>query len=316
MTFGGALEKRLPQARGRLTPNAPLKPYSWMNAGGPAEVLFRPADHEDLVVFITDLPKDIPVTVLGVMSNVIIRDGGIPGVVIRLGREFANIAAEGEKIFAGAGALDMNVALFAADKGLAGLEFLSGIPGTVGGALRMNAGAYGTETKDVLEKAEVLFRDGEVKHLTPAEMEMSYRKNSLPDDVIFISASFHAKPGDTAEIRRNIDSIKTRRAETQPIKTKTGGSTFANPDGAKAWELIDKAGCRGLKVGDAQVSEMHCNFLINTGNASAADIERLGEEVKRRVLDNSGVSLRWEVKRIGLPLDADADILELAKKGG
>jgi UDP-N-acetylmuramate dehydrogenase len=312
--FSGQLEKILPPVRGRMTPNAPLRQFTWLNAGGPAEVLFRPADRGDLAAFIKDCPKDVPVTVLGVMSNVIVRDGGIPGVVIRLGREFAHIDVAGNRVHAGASAMDMNVALAAGAAGVAGLEFFSGIPGTVGGGIRMNAGAYGTEVKDVLETAEVIFRDGTAKNMTPAEMGMTYRRNHLPPDVIFTGGVFRGRAGGGAEIEQKMMDIKNRRAETQPIRTKTGGSTFANPgqdDPAiekKAWQLIDEAGCRGLKVGQAQMSEMHCNFLINTGTAPAADLERLGEEVRRRVLEKSGILLRWEIKRIGVPLEKDADI--------
>lgn len=306
---------RLPKVRGRLTPNAPLGHLTWFGVGGPAEVLFKPEDRNDLVDFIKSCPVDVPVTVMGVASNLIIRDGGIPGVVIRLGREFAAIEAQGTDIKAGAAAMDMNVALVSANAGVAGLEFLSGIPGTIGGALRMNAGAYGTETKDVLLSADVLFRDGSVKTMTPADMGMSYRRNSLPDTVIFMGGLFRGSVGETAAIEAKINEIKTRRAESQPIRTKTGGSTFANPENARAWELIDRAGCRGLKQGGAQVSEMHCNFLLNTGQASAADIERLGEIVRKRVYESAGIMLRWEIKRMGIPLDTDKDIFEFMKEG-
>jgi UDP-N-acetylmuramate dehydrogenase len=320
--FAAGLEDRLPSVRGRLTPNAPLRQFTWLNAGGPAEILFRPEGREDLVHFIQHCPKDIPVTVLGVMSNVIIRDGGIPGVVIRMGREFAQIAIEDNSVHAGAATIDMNVALACADKQLSGLEFLSGIPGTIGGGLRMNAGAYGTEMKDVVETAEVLFRDGTIKNMPPSEMGMSYRRNNLPDDVIFLGCRMKGKPGETTDIETRMMEIKNSRAETQPIRTKTGGSTFANPGMTdptiekKAWQLIDEAGCRGLTVGQAQISEMHCNFLINTGSAPAADLERLGEEVRKRVLEKSGILLRWEIKRIGIPLEKDADILEFMQKNG
>jgi UDP-N-acetylmuramate dehydrogenase len=318
--FSGGLEKKLPPVRGRITPNAPLRQFTWLNAGGPAEILFRPADREDLIEFVKNCPKDIPITTLGVMSNVIIRDGGIPGVLIRMGREFAHIDFAGDTVRAGAAAIDMNVALACADKQVAGLEFLSGIPGTIGGGIRMNAGAYGTEIKDVLETADVLFRDGTTKNMTPAEMVMTYRRNHLPDDVIFLGGVLKGKTGATADIEKRMMEIKNRRAETQPIRTKTGGSTFANPGlddpsiTKKAWELIDEAGCRGLKIGQAQISDMHCNFMINTANAPAADLERLGEEVRKRVFEKSGIMLRWEIKRIGIPLEKDADITELMKK--
>lgn len=299
---------RLPKVAGRLTEKAPLGHLTWFGVGGPAEVLFRPASRDDLVSFIRDCPSDIPLTVIGLASNMIIRDGGISGVVIRLGGSFAEIAVDGLEMTAGAAALDINLSLMAAKHGIAGLEFFSGVPGSVGGALRMNAGAYGGETKDMLVSAEVLFRDGTIKNMTAAEMQMAYRHNALPHDVIFLSARFRGMTGDKSEIEKRMDEIKAKRMETQPIKTKTGGSTFANPDGHSAWKLIDAAGCRGYRIGGAQVSEMHCNFMINTGDATAADIERLGEEVRTRVLAQSGVNLRWEIKRIGNPLPGDQDI--------
>jgi UDP-N-acetylmuramate dehydrogenase len=305
---------RLPAVRGRLTPAAPLGPMTWFGVGGPAEVLFKPADRDDLISFIRDCPRDIPVTVLGVASNLIIRDGGIPGVVIRMGREFAEISADGAYINAGAAALDLNVALTAAQHGLAGLEFLSGIPGTVGGALRMNAGAYGAETKDVLDHAEVLFPDGTVRQMTADDMGLSYRHNDLQDSVIFLGARFRASAGDRAAIEARMAEIKQKRGETQPVRSKTGGSTFANPEGLRAWEAIDRAGCRGLRVGGAEMSTLHCNFMINTGGATAADIERLGEEVRKRVAEKTGVMLRWEIKRIGVPLAADEDIRAFMQK--
>jgi UDP-N-acetylmuramate dehydrogenase len=307
--FKPGLQSRLPAVRGRLTANAPLGHMTWFGVGGPAEVLFKPADRDDLIGFIKTCPADIPVTVMGVASNMIIRDGGIPGVVIRLGREFADIAAGGDyTVTAGAGALDMNVALLAAREEIGGLEFLSGIPGTIGGALRMNAGAYGGETKDALISADVLFRDGTVKTMTPAEMDLGYRHNGLPQDVLFLAARLQGRRGDKEAIEAQMDEIKNKRAESQPIKTKTGGSTFANPEGRRAWQLVDEAGCRGLTVGGAQVSELHCNFMINTGTATAADIERLGEEVRKRVAEKSGIMLRWEIRRVGIPLETDEDI--------
>lgn len=310
--FRNNLIDRLPKPRGKLAPNAPLGAMTWFGVGGPAEVLFRPEDRADLAAFIKECPPDVPVTVIGVASNLIIRDGGIPGVVVRLGRDFASITPDGESftVRAGAAAMDMNVALAAADAGIGGLEFLSGIPGSIGGALRMNAGAYGREMKDVLISADILTRKGDLQTLSPADMQMSYRHNSLPADVLFLSAVLRGEKAETADIHARMGEIKTKRAESQPIRTKTGGSTFANPEGMKAWELIDKAGCRGFKIGGAQVSEMHCNFLINTGNATAADIERLGEEVRKRVYETSGVMLRWEIKRVGVPLADDTDILK------
>jgi UDP-N-acetylmuramate dehydrogenase len=305
----------LPEVRGRLTYDAPLGHMTWFGVGGPAEVLFKPADKQDLIDFVKNCPRDIPITVIGVASNLIIRDGGIPGVVIRLGREFSDIKVNGITVTAGAAALDMNVALACLRDSVAGLEFLSGIPGTMGGALRMNAGAYGRETKDVLQTAEVLFRDGSVKQMTPQGMGLSYRHNDLPENVIFLGATMQGTAANAAEIEQKMADIKTKRAESQPIKSKTGGSTFANPEGQKAWQLIDDAGCRGLKIGGAQMSEMHANFMINTGTATAADIERLGEKVREKVYAQSQTMLRWEIKRIGAPLATDTDILEWAQQG-
>lgn len=315
-SFPPGLIERLPRVRGRLTENAALGHMTWFGVGGPAEVLFKPEDREDLISFIKSCPADVPITMLGVASNLIIRDGGVPGVVIRLGREFAGIAAEGTDVLAGAAALDVNVALLAAKEGIAGLEFLSGIPGTIGGALRMNAGAYGGETKDVLIDADVLFRDGSLKRMTPVEMGMSYRHSDVDRTAIFLGCRLKGRAGDKAEIEARMDEIKTKRAETQPIRAKTGGSTFANPAGTSAWKVIDAAGCRGFKIGGAEMSTLHCNFMINTGGATAADIERLGEEVRKRVAENSGAVLRWEIKRIGIPLEKDTDIIAFMSKGG
>ncbi len=289
---------RLPKVRGRLTADAPLGPQTWFKTGGPAEVLFRPADVEDLSAFLKALPPDVPVMVLGVGSNLLVRDGGIGGVVIRLMRGFTGIAIEGHEVVAGAGALDLNVALTARDHALAGLEFLSGIPGTIGGAFPTNAGAYGGEFAQVLISAEAVDRSGTVRMVAAAELGLSYRHSSAPADWIFTSARLHATPGDQLAIARRIAEIDGARAESQP-RSRTGGSTFANPPGHKAWELIDRAGCRGLAIGGAQVSEKHTNFLINTGEATAADIEALGEEVRRRVFEQSGVRLEWEIRRIG-----------------
>ncbi|MBL6617787.1 MAG: UDP-N-acetylmuramate dehydrogenase [Reyranella sp.] len=289
---------RLPKPRGRLTADAPLGPQTWFRTGGNAEVLFRPADVEDLAAFLRDLSREVPVTVLGVGSNVIVRDGGIRGVVIRLMRGFTSVAVEGHEVVAGAGAPDLNVALTAREHSLAGLEFLSGIPGTIGGAFPTNAGAYGGELAEVLISAEVVDRAGKTFTVTPRELGLSYRHSDAPAGWIFTSARLRAAPGDQLAIARRINEIDAARADSQP-RSRTGGSTFANPDGHKAWELIDRAGCRGLKVGGAQVSEKHTNFLINTGDASAADIEALGEEVRRRVREQSGVQLEWEIRRIG-----------------
>jgi UDP-N-acetylmuramate dehydrogenase len=291
---------RLPKPRGRLTADAPLGPQTWFAAGGPAEVLFRPADVEDLAAFLKDLPGDVPVTVLGVGSNLLVRDGGVKGVVIRLLRSFTAITVEGTEVVAGAGAPDLNVALTAREHQLAGLEFLSGIPGTIGGALAMNAGAYGGEFAQVLISAEAVDRAGTLHRVAVSELGFSYRHSGAPTDWIFTSARLGAHKGDPLEIARRMAEIDTARTESQP-RSRTGGSTFVNPPGHKAWELIDQAGCRGLRIGQALVSEKHCNFLINLGDASAADIEALGEEVRRRVFDRSGVRLEWEIRRIGVP---------------
>lgn len=291
---------RLPRPRGRLTADAALGPQTWFRAGGAAEVLFRPADVEDLATFMGALPSDVPVTVLGVGSNILVRDGGVKGVVIRLLRGFTGISVEGQEIVAGAGALDLNVALTARDHALAGVEFLSGIPGTIGGALRMNAGAYEGDLAQVLVSAEAVDRSGKV-HVVPASaLGFSYRHSEAPADWIFTSARLRATPGDQLAIARRIAEIDAARTESQP-RSRTGGSTFVNPPGQKAWQLIDQAGCRGLTIGAAQVSEKHCNFLVNLGEATAGDIEGLGEEVRRRVLEKTGVQLEWEIRRIGEP---------------
>ncbi|TAJ31437.1 MAG: UDP-N-acetylmuramate dehydrogenase [Reyranella sp.] len=290
---------RLPRPRGRLTADAPLGPQTWFRAGGSAEVLFRPADVEDLSGFLASLQPDVPVTVLGVGSNLLVRDGGVRGVVIRLMRGFTNVSVEGHEVIAGAGAPDLNVALTARDHALAGLEFLSGIPGTIGGALRMNAGAYQGDLSQVLVSAEAVDRSGKVRAVGVADMGFSYRHSEAPADWIFTSARLRATPGDQLAIARRIAEIDAARTDTQP-RSRTGGSTFVNPPGHKAWELIDRAGCRGLRIGEAQVSEKHCNFLINLGAGTATDIEALGEEVRRRVLDKTGVQLEWEIRRVGV----------------
>ncbi|MBV6631864.1 MAG: UDP-N-acetylmuramate dehydrogenase [Alphaproteobacteria bacterium] len=291
----------LPELNGRVKHDAPLAALTWFRVGGPAELLFRPADTQDLATFMAALPGDVPVTPIGVASNLLIRDGGIDGAVVRFGGPFAEIRVEGDVVEAGAAALDLNVALTARDAGLAGLEFLAGIPGTIGGGLRMNAGAYGGEIKDRLIEVEAVTRDGDIKRVPAGELGLSYRHSEAPADWLYTRAWFQADPGDTDAIAARITEIQTQRAETQPIKERTGGSTFANPEGHKAWQLIDAAGCRGLMVGAAQMSEQHCNFMINTGDATAADLEALGEEVRRRVMEHSGVELRWEIKRIGNP---------------
>ncbi len=300
------LIERLPPVRGRLTENAPLAGITWFRVGGPAEVMFRPADRDDLIAFLTDKPADVAVTVIGVGSNLLVRDGGVPGVVIRLGRGFADVAIDGTTVRVGAATLDLNVALSARDAGVAGLEFLSGIPGTIGGALRMNGGAYGKEMKDVTVSAEALDAAGRLHRLSLAELGFSYRHCGVAEDWIFLSTELAGTRDAPQAIAARMQEIQTKREDTQPIRTRTGGSTFANPkqpeaQGRRAWELIDGAGCRGLVRGGAIVSEKHCNFLINTGNATAADLEGLGEEVRRRVFEQFGVTLEWEIRRIGVP---------------
>ncbi|HEV2302317.1 MAG TPA: UDP-N-acetylmuramate dehydrogenase [Stellaceae bacterium] len=299
---GSPLAARLPPVRGRLALDAPLGKLTWFGVGGPAEVLFRPADAEDLAQFLAALPRDVPVTVIGVGSNLLIRDGGVAGVVVRLGRGFADIAVAGEDVRAGAGALDLNVALAAAEAGVAGLEFLSGVPGTIGGALRMNAGAYGSELKDVLAAASALDRAGGRHELSLSQIGLEYRRSAVDPAWIFLEARLAGRRDDPAGITARMQEIRAAREASQPIRAHTGGSTFKNPPGEAAWRLIDRAGCRGLVRGGAQVSEKHANFLINTGAASAADLEGLGEEVRRRVHETSGLLLEWEIRRIGRPL--------------
>lgn len=296
-----SLIHKLPAVRGRLTENADIAGTTWFRVGGPAEVLFKPADHGDLADFMANCPDDVPVTVLGVCSNLIIRDGGIKGVVVRFGRDFAEITHDADTgiVTAGAAALDMNVAEYCAREGLGGLEFLSGIPGSIGGALRMNAGAYGAELKDVLIDCQVMDTQGNIQTYTAEEMGLSYRHNDLPSDVIFLSARMRTKPEDGDVVRQRIDDIRQKRHDSQPVKARTGGSTFANPDGHKAWELIDAVGGRGLTIGGASMSEKHCNFMLNNGDATAEDLENLGEEIRRRVKDKFDIDLRWEIKRIG-----------------
>ncbi|MFG1345397.1 UDP-N-acetylmuramate dehydrogenase [Xanthobacter autotrophicus DSM 431] len=296
------LAARLPGLRGSLTANASLADLTWFRVGGPAQVLFLPADADDLAYFLAGLPAEVPVTVIGLGSNLIVRDGGVPGVVIRLGRGFTDIEVEGLRITAGAGVPDVKVARAAADAGIAGFSFLRGIPGAIGGALRMNGGAYGGETRDVLVRAEAVTRAGEKVSFSNAGMGFTYRHCGVPEDVIFTRAVFEGRTGDAAVIAAEMAKITESREATQPIKSRTGGSTFKNPPGTSAWKLVDAAGCRGLTIGRAQVSELHTNFLINLGGATAAEIEGLGEEVRRRVKAASGVTLDWEIKRIGLPL--------------
>lgn len=293
----------MPDLRGRLAANEPLAPLTWFRVGGPAQLLFSPADEEDLAYFLARLPREIPVMVVGLGSNLIVRDGGVDGVVVRLtAKGFgAIIVEEGERIRVGAAVPDVKLARAAADAGIDGLAFYRGIPGGVGGALRMNAGAHGGETKDALIEARGVDRSGNVRVYTNAELGLSYRHSDAPEDVIFTQALYQGRKGDPATILAEMERITQAREASQPIREKTGGSTFANPPGHKAWALIDEAGCRGLVVGDAQVSEMHCNFLVNRGHATAADVEALGEEVRRRVQEKSGILLRWEIKRIGVP---------------
>lgn len=291
----------IPEIRGRVAENAVLAPTTWFRVGGPAEYLVRPADVEDLCALLKNLPLEMPVTVIGAASNLIIRDGGVNGVVIKLARGFGEIVVENDGIIAGAAALDVTVATHAAAAGFTGLEFLSGIPGTIGGAVAMNAGAYGGDMSQVLDWAEIATRSGELLRIPAADLSLSYRHANLPADGVVVRARLRARPGDAKAIAARMQEIKTSRETTQPIRARTGGSTFANPPDMKAWELIDAAGCRGLRRGNAQVSELHCNFLINTGDATAAELEGLGEEVRARVAASSGVSLNWEIKRIGVP---------------
>ncbi len=297
--MASALIKRLPPVRGRLAANAPIGHLTWFRVGGLAELLFRPADEDDLAGFLAALPAEIPVTAIGVGSNLLVRDSGIPGVTIRLGRGFVDIETGADEVSTGAGALDANVALAAAQAGIAGLEFLSGVPGTVGGGFQTNAGAYGSEFKDVLISADAVDRVGKIHRVRAAELGFSYRHSTAPADWIFTGAVFRGTQGDRAAIAQRLAEIQAAREASQPIRARTGGSTFANPPGHQAWQLIDAAGCRGLVRGGAMVSEKHTNFLINTGNATAADIEALGEEVRRRVNDRFGIVLEWEIRRIG-----------------
>jgi UDP-N-acetylmuramate dehydrogenase len=293
------LAAQMPGLRGSLFGNAPMAGLSWFRTGGPAQVLFEPADENDLAYFLARLDSAMPILVVGAGSNILVRDGGIAGVVIRLGKGFHEIVIDGFSARAGAGVLDVKLSSAAANAGLAGLSFFRGIPGTIGGALRMNAGAYGAETRDVLVSCRGVGRNGRIAELCNADMGFSYRYCGVADDVIFTSAVFAGSPGDSQAILAEMAEITKARAETQPVNTRTGGSTFKNPPGHKAWELIDKAGCRGLILGDAQVSNLHCNFLINRGKATAADLESLGEQVRARVLATSGIALEWEILRLG-----------------
>jgi UDP-N-acetylmuramate dehydrogenase len=295
------LKAAMPQLRGRLLANQSLAELTWFRVGGPAQVLFTPMDEDDLAYFLEHLPAELSVYVVGVGSNLIVRDGGMPGVVIRLSpRGFGEIRAEGDVVSAGAAALDKRVAEAAAEAGISGLEFFFGIPGTIGGALRMNAGANGAETRDVLIEASGVSRDGRKLGFTNADMKFAYRNSGVDPSILFTSARFRGSVAAPGTIRARMNEVQTHRETAQPIREKTGGSTFQNPPGQSAWKLIDAAGCRGLRVGGAQVSEMHCNFLINTGQATGHDIETLGETVRARVKENCGIELHWEIKRIGI----------------
>jgi UDP-N-acetylmuramate dehydrogenase len=294
------IKKLMPELRGRALANQPLAELTWFRVGGPAQLLFMPDDEADLAYFLGRLPNEFAVTVIGLGSNLIVRDGGVPGVVVRLGRGFNAITVDGTRIRTGVAVPDVKIARAAQEAGIAGLSFMRGIPGAIGGALRMNGGAYGRETKDVLVEAHAVDRSGRVHVLGNAEMHYAYRHCGAPDDYIFTEALLAGERGDPKLIAAEMEKITEARESTQPVKSRTGGSTFKNPPDRKAWQLIDAAGCRGLTNGGAQVSEMHCNFLINRGGATAADIEGLGELVRRRVEQHSGIELEWEIARIGL----------------
>jgi UDP-N-acetylmuramate dehydrogenase len=290
----------LPRVVGKLTANAPLAPLVWFKSGGSAQWLFEPKDLDDLQSFLRDLDPATPVMALGLGSNMIVRDGGVAGVVVRLGKAFAKVKpVDAITLDCGGGASGILVSSTARDAAIAGLEFLRSIPGTVGGFVRMNGGAYGGEVKDILVDCDVILRDGQLANLNAEELRYSYRHSELPEGAIVVSARFRGKPGEPSSIQAEMDRISESREASQPLRSKTGGSTFKNPDGHKAWQLVDEAGCRGLQIGGAQVSEKHTNFLINTGEASSADIEALGEEVRRRVLAKSGIELQWEIQRVG-----------------
>ena len=293
------LKARMPELRGRLLANQSLGEFTWFRVGGPAQVFFMPDDENDLAYFLRNLPPEIPITVIGAGSNLIVRDGGVPGVVIRLGRGFNDVKVENHRVIVGTAMLDVMVAREAQAAGVAGLAFLSGIPGTIGGALRMNGGAYGGETKDILIEARGVDRQGNVRTFSNGDMGFSYRHCGVPDDVIFTTAVLQGRAGMPDEIAAEMAAIKKKRDASQP-RNRTGGSTFKNPPGHSAWKLVDDSGCRGLTIGGAQVSELHSNFLINLGGASAADIETLGETVRQRVKTHSGVDLDWEIKRVGV----------------
>jgi UDP-N-acetylmuramate dehydrogenase len=293
------LEALLPKVRGRYLFKSPLAPTTWFRVGGPAQVTYKPADIHDLCFFLQNRPFHLPLHIIGVGSNLLVREGGVEGIIVRLGQGFTNIFVDETTIEVGAAVLDRNVATLACQEEIEGLEFLCGIPGTIGGALRMNAGAYGLDISQILVYAHVVDPKGKLHCLTPKELGLSYRHCDLPKDWIFIGARLKGQRGKEKEIQEKISSFLAERERTQPIKSRTGGSTFANPESAKAWELIEKAGCRGLQKGGAKISELHCNFMLNTGNATASDLEDLGEEVRQRVFDTTGIHLRWEIERIG-----------------
>lgn len=301
---GEKLLARLPKPRGRIEANAPLADLTWFRVGGPAEVLFTPADEDDLASMLKATPDEVPVYVIGVGSNLLVRDGGVPGMVIRLGKGFGETTLEpGHRIRTGTAVPDVRVARFALDHSIGELTFLRGIPGTIGGALRMNGGAYGRETKDVLLEARAVDRRGSLHVLSNADMQYTYRHCGAPEDFIFTQALLQGAAGEKGEIARAMNEVTERREATQPIKSRTGGSTFKNPPGHKSWQLIDQAGLRGFAIGPAKVSELHCNFLINEGGATAAQIEELGETIRQRVKTTSGIELDWEIKRIGIPAE-------------
>ena len=291
--------KTLPDVKGRLRRDVSLARYSWFRTGGPADVMFEPEDENDLIQFLSAVDQTLPITVIGVGSNLLVSDEGVDGIVVRLGKKFSDTHIEGEEITAGAGAMDVHVARQACDAGIAGLEWLVGVPGTIGGAIRMNAGAYDGDVASSLVRAKAVSRTGEVFNITVDDLGFSYRNSKAPKDWVFLSGTFRGTQGDPATLRANMQEISVTREDSQPIGTRTGGSTFKNPDGYKAWQLIDDAGCRGLRIGDAMMSEKHCNFLINMGAATATDVSKLGETVRDKVFKHSGVALEWEIKRIG-----------------
>ena len=292
-------DKIMSGVRGKIEFNAPMAKFTWFRTGGNADILFTPEDEKDLCFFLKTCPSDLPVMPLGIGSNLLIRDGGIEGVVIRLGKKFSQITIQGDTVSAGAGAPDISVANAALKNGLSGLEFLRGVPGTIGGALKMNAGAYGNEVKDIFKSATAVDRSGKIYSLATHDMHFSYRHSEVPEDFIFINATLIGRSKEKIKIKKRMDEIGENREKSQPLRQRTGGSTFKNPVGKSAWKLIEDAGCRGLTIGNVKVSEKHCNFLINVGGVNSQNIEDLGEEVRRRVMNNSGVKLEWEIKRVG-----------------